>query len=523
MLDDVAQRARSTPATLGALARWVARGGALVVTGGPHLFGDPGFVESPLERAAAGRAAVAGAGAEGARADRALPRDRPLEQHGLLDQRAGVRATARRWSTRKRAALAVLDQLGPRDLVGAIAFDSQPYELGPLAPVGEGRRGARGSASARCATAAAPTSRRRSRSRAAQPRSSRTGRVRHIILLTDGDTNRRADDHATLIADLARAEISVTDHPHRLRHREPRAAAARSRAPTGGEFHHVENVHALPQLMIRDTQRLIDAAGSRRERAARARRSGADARRASPRRATARRALGDDAAQGRRRAAPLRRRRRAGATRCSPPGSTSSAASPSLPLDFQAGAAEWAAWRGFGKLWTQLVLWAAPTALADDRRLEVLRRPGGTLVRLQTVGDDPGPFSLRLAGREDVTLRPLGRRRFGAMLGDLEPGIHAARLQAGSHTETLELAVPPWGSGRETRGLTPDRALLARVAAATGGAVDAAPAAVVAARPGTRRERRPLATPLAALAIALVLADVALRRQLGPPATRARS
>src|SRR5204863_477056 len=39
----------------------------------------------------------------------------------------------------KRAALAVVDQLGPRDLVGAIAFDSEPYELGPLLPLAEGR------------------------------------------------------------------------------------------------------------------------------------------------------------------------------------------------------------------------------------------------------------------------------------------------------------------------------------------------------------------------------------------------
>ena len=39
----------------------------------------------------------------------------------------------------KRAALAVLDQLGERDLVATIAFDSQPYELGPLLPAGESR------------------------------------------------------------------------------------------------------------------------------------------------------------------------------------------------------------------------------------------------------------------------------------------------------------------------------------------------------------------------------------------------
>ena len=34
--------------------------------------------------------------------------------------------------------------------------------------------------------------------------------MRHIILLTDGDSNRSAEDHAELIAALARAEITVT-------------------------------------------------------------------------------------------------------------------------------------------------------------------------------------------------------------------------------------------------------------------------------------------------------------------------
>jgi len=64
----------------------------------------------------------------------------------------------------KRAALAVVEQLGPRDLVGAIAFDSEPYELSPLLPLAEATpRSRRRSASS--STAAARTSRRRSTAR----------------------------------------------------------------------------------------------------------------------------------------------------------------------------------------------------------------------------------------------------------------------------------------------------------------------------------------------------------------------
>src|SRR5262249_7502105 len=84
--------------------------------------------------------------------------------------------------------------------------------------------------------------------------------VRHIILLTDGDTNRRSDDHLDLIAGLARDEITVTtirigsdtgnvELLQKISHE------------TGGEFHHVPEATALPQLMIRDTRRLIPAPG----------------------------------------------------------------------------------------------------------------------------------------------------------------------------------------------------------------------------------------------------------------------
>jgi hypothetical protein len=109
-----------------------------------------------------------------------------------------------------------------------------------------------------------------------------------------------------------------------------------------------------------------------------------------------------------------------------------------LPLDFQAGAAAWAVWRDFGKLWTQLVRWAAPGGAEDAR--------GGGAVAL------------------------------------------------------------------EGRAVGPDRALLEQLAIATGGRVDPTPAQVVAARDGRARETRPFGTWLVAVAMALVLADVALRR-----------
>src|SRR5439155_1278298 len=89
-------------------------------------------------------------------------------------------------------------------------------------------------------------------------------RVRHVVLLTDGDTNRSAPDHDHLIADLARDDVTVTTI--RIGHDTVNLDLLNkiSRA-TGGAFHHVEDVQALPQLMISDTQHLMDAAANHRE------------------------------------------------------------------------------------------------------------------------------------------------------------------------------------------------------------------------------------------------------------------
>jgi len=84
-----------------------------------------------------------------------------------------------------------------------------------------------------------------------------------------------------------------------------------------------------------------------------------------------------------------------------------------LPVDFQSGAAEWAGWEGFGKLWTQLVLWALPQPaeaaarpIEDDTARE-LRAVGPNRALLQQLATatggalDPEPAAV-LAAREGV-------------------------------------------------------------------------------------------------------------------------
>ncbi len=507
ILDDVA-RADLPAAALDGLARWVAAGGALVVTGGQHLFGDAGFVASPLARLLPVEL----------QAQAPEPKERePVALYLVIDRSNSMGYATRpepgdgeKMEYARRAALAVLDQLGPGDLVGAVAFDSQPYELGPLRSVADGRTAL--AARIRALTHGGGTDFKDALDSARRHLVASGRRVRHVILLTDGDTNRRADDHTELIAALARDEITVTTirigaDTVNLELLQGISAA------TGGEFHHVANAELLPQLMIRDTRRLIDAPGSLVNAPAR---------------------VGDDEPMlAGIDEAELPRVARWAVTRLKPDGElrlwldAGGRRDPllvtwqyelgrvvALPVDFQSGAAEWSAWSGFGKLWAQLVLWAMPTdGLAGTRRLRVRALPGGSEIRLETTEGDAGPYAIRFADGVDASLLPAGPRHYRTVVPALAPGLHAVTLRAGRREERVTLAVPqPAPSGRERRAVGPNLRLLRQVAERTGGGVDPEPDAVLTARPGVARDVLPLAGVLIPLVLMVLLGDVALRR-----------
>ena len=503
VLDDVARAALPAPA-LEALAGWVARGGALVVTGGGHLFGDPGFVASPLARVLPVTFV----------SQTPEPEERePIGLYLLID-RSNSMAEVGPDGTQKieyarRAALAVLEQLSPRDLVGAIAFDSEPYELAPLAPVAETETALAGKI--RRLHPGGGTDFLDSLARAGRALVAAGAPVRHVILLTDGDTNRHAEDHEPVLAELRAANVSVTT----IRigsdtvNLELLHAIART---TGGEFHHVTDLSTLPQLMIRDTQREVDASAGRQD--ARARLvdpgpilAGVAERELPP---VARWAI-----TRAKREAQLRLVADAGKRR-DPLVVTwqyELGRVAVVPLDFQAAAAGWAAWPGFAPFLARIVLWAAPRGLPGDRQVEVRRGRAGAEIRVETVADTEGPLVVALP-TGDVVLRRRARRRFTAVVPALDAGPVHAELRDGSGPATaIELTVPAVAaSGREARALGPATARLQALARATGGSMAPSPSTVLAARGGATRESRPLATVLVPFALVCLLADVALRR-----------
>ncbi len=518
VLDDVT-RAAFADAALAELAAWVGRGGGLVVTGGEHLFGDARWTGSALDRVLP----------VDLRAQTPEPQERePIALYLVIDRSnsMGYSSTqamlhnGEKMEYAKRAALAVLDQLGSKDLVGAIAFDSLPTELGPLRPVGESRSAL--ATKIQQLQYGGGTDFKDALDDARRHLIESGRRVRHIILLTDGDTNRGAEDHVELIAALARAEITVTTIRIGSDDANLELLDAISRA-TGGEFHHVERVQALPQLMIRDTQRLMSDSPERQDR--------------PPRLGTPGGLLAgfaEDELPAIRRYALTQARPQAEVRLYVENGERHDPVLATwqyelgrvavIPLDFQAGAADWAAWNGFGTLWAQLARWAAPSGLSSDHRLEAQRLAAGTLVRLETVAEAPGPYALRLPAGAEFPLRRSGPRTFTAMVPNLRSGPQSVLLlgPGPSLPEQIDLMVPASGdAGRELAADHPNRRLLEQLAQLTGGTLDPEPAAVLAARPGVVREHMALAPVLVPLALVLLLADIALRHRARPRIGRA--
>jgi hypothetical protein len=152
-------------------------------------------------------------------------------------------------------------------------------------------------------------------------------------------------------------------------------------------------------------------------------------------------------------------------------------------------------------------------AVPGERHLTLEPADGGMLVRVESPAGETEPLAIAAAGGAAVALTPVSATRAEALLPKAAPGDVALALHAGASVATLTATLPATRPGaRERRGQGPDRRLLRQLAARTGGSLDPAPAALLAARPGVARAAFPLATPLVMLALVLVLADVALRR-----------
>lgn len=515
------------PEALSALQRYVRDfGGGVVLTGGQRTFGDPGFKKSALE-------AMLPVTLEPRRPP---PKEREaialmlvLDRSNSMGYASGGEGGAvprrdpaiSKLHYAKQAALALVRQLKDHDYVGLIAFDSVAYEISPLLPLGENRADLERKIPLLVENGGTDFYDGLTSS-LQQLESVRVG-TKHLILLTDGDTNRNAADHYPLIGSLEQARISVTT----IRIGEDVVNLTLLNdisSRTGGRFYHIANAELLPQLLLRDATAAI-AQAPQHDVEIQPKPAGASQllRGIKPEYpflsdyAYTRARRGADVAlyiPGKEEREPLLAAWQYGLGRVA-----------AFTADSRLDAEAWVAWESYGKFWSQVVRWAMRAQTPWDYVVEAQRRDGkGKLLVRAFDGVEGGTLIARVhldaEHTADVTLVPVAPRRYEAELppavgGGSHPVTLLSRRGTLDVTQRTEIVPfpskdePPQEEFATTR---PNTALLEQLAQATGGKVGATVREIAAREAGERLLHAPLDTVLVPLAMLLFLADVALRR-----------
>ncbi|MEO8601998.1 MAG: VWA domain-containing protein [bacterium] len=521
VLEDVT--AAEIPATaLDGVERWVRdHGGGLIVAGGGATFGDVGFANSALKRLLPVTLEP--------RRPRPGARE-PLALFLVIDRsnsmgynsRVGTLRDGEKLRYAKEAALTVVRQLKDEDSVGVVVFDSQAHEIAPLKPLRENRKELE-TLLPRLVENGGTDFYDALESARRQLAASRISR-RNIMLLTDGDTNRAAvEEYRSLTDRIAADHISVTtvrigDNTVNLKLLQEISRR------TGGEFHYVQDAQALPDLMLRETTRALAPSASSTEAfypqlaATNPLLRGIDDGHLPPLSDYAYARPKDDAEVLLRvmrgeRGDPLLAVWHVGLGRV--------AAFTASPAE---DAERWVGWPEFTKFWSQLAHWTAREHGDDEVAIEAQRDAGVTTFTVRTFGptSDNATLSARLGLADeqtrDVDLMPRGPRVFSASLLDVPPGRYPLTIlkrdaSGGVVQTTQSVTVPPTDAAADAEFArsTPDLGLLTQLTDATGGRLNAPPAALVEREAGTRRVGEPLDALLLPLAMLLFLADTAVR------------
>jgi len=514
VLGDVSA-ATLTPAMQTALVRYVSQyGGGLIVTGGTML--DARFKGGPLEKALPVLF----------KPQPPPPSREPVAVYLCIDRSNSMSYNSRDPDVRdgeriryaKRAAVALLNELDDTDFAGVIAFDSEPYVLSHLRPLGEDR--AQLIDRIQRLEPGGGTDFKEALEIAEREILLSGLSVRQVILLTDGDTNREYHDHDQLIEDFGREQIPVSTvrigpDLANLRLLQDFASA------TGGTFYRVQNIEKLPQLLVHLTRHTTDQ--GHRDRTIEngdpsLALSGIPVDQIPQIDFVAATDLKDDAA------APLRVRHDGKAE--------------TLLASWQYGLGRvavftadpdalttlsWIRWDRYAQFWSQLVGWVMRPggsgtfdlridASADDVRFEAQKADTDPVAGLYT----------RVAGSDlviDTAMSQLGGTLYRGDAGPLPPGNYTASLivKADDNERTLAqrpfivAAAAPDEAELKLRAANVD--LLRDLAAATGGEADVDPATVLRHRGATVTVYRSASPLLLPCAIAFLLGAVFVRRR----------
>lgn len=428
----------------------------------------------------------------------------------------------------QKAALELLGQLQDTDYAGAIAFDSEPYLLAPLGPLSANR--AVLSDRITRLQYGGGTDFYRALETASDQLAQTRGAIRHVLLLTDGDSNRSPADHYPLVASIAQRQISLTTIRIGSDTVNLQLLSYMSEK-TGGRFYHVEDVEMLPQLMIKDTKQVMrekdDDEDKPKEIIPRVGERGMilqglndfpslDEYMLTKPKTGSNVQLYTDVQKEQ---DPLLATWQYGLGKV-------------VTVTFDpsgAGSSDWIRWDGYGKFWSQAVRWAIRDETPWDYRLSVQVRGDRTVLQAESFdSDDDGVLQVRVprGGQlDDLTLMPVAPRVYEAVLSGRRQGsfpVTVLKRKAGKivnqKNEIVMVSQSAGDSLDEYRQQHPNRDLLRELAEGTGGSIDPDLHDLVSQkREGQKKLTHPLEQPLIIAALFLLLGDIAVRVLFGPP------
>jgi uncharacterized membrane protein len=491
---------------LAALERYVRdQGGGLIYASGETTYGKEGFAGTPLERVLPVEF-------------KAQEKRKDLALVVCLDRSYSMKG--RSMELAKAGARAALDILEEQHQFGVIAFDSQPHEIVPLAPVRSKRRAEdlidriQASGQTNIYTALAV---------AYRWLQNATPKSRHVILLSDGDT--APADFERLLKRMIDAHITVSTVA--IGTAADRELMDKIAHWGKGRAYFTEDVSKVPQIFVEDTQGMARATlieepfrpvVKRKIEALR----GLDFNKAPPLGGFASTKLheGAEVFLESESGAPILSRWQYGLGRAV-----------AFASDVKnRWAAEWLQWDGYGRFWAQLTRDTMRRDTEEALRLHVEREGtrGRVTVQAQT---REGAWQNALSPAVRIT-QPDGRIDV-AQLRQCAPGWYEAKLELGTPgREPVTFQLEPGGGVSldaarragvqrmyypypdEYRTLPPNLPLLQALSAQTGGKLTPSVDELLAAGDDRGLSSYALWPFFAAAALALYLSDIALRRGL---------
>ncbi|MBI4276821.1 MAG: VWA domain-containing protein, partial [Armatimonadetes bacterium] len=502
VLDDVPATVLS-PAQMAALRDYVGTlGGGLVAIGGPQSFGIGGYAHTPLEQVLPVSMDV--------RHRLAIPSMAILLVIDASGSMGSFGNELAKVELAKETALAVVDLLGERDLIGVIAFDQEHRWLVPPIQARERQRildqvsrlKAGGGTNMYPALEAAHTYLRRA-----------AAKIKHVIALSDGQTD--PGDFQRLVTAMARDQITVTSVAIGT---DADVQLMRSISRWGqGRYYHAKDPYTVPQIftaeaLLASRAYLIEEPFIPR-------------------------AAGDIPMLPGMRSLPQLRGYVATAPKAAADVHLVSHHDDPVLASWHYGlgravaftsdarprwAADWVRWRDGARAWSQMVRWAMRDAGGNLHLLSDVEGATGRLVldARTPAGDlitdlDASARLVSPSGQAArVTLEQVAPGRYEAVIPLAETGAYAATVEArrdgrvvGARSAGLVASYSP-----EFRERGVNRPLLAHLVEVTGGRILSEPRQAAAPAPAGTRDHRDAWPWFAASAAALLVAEVAVRR-----------